>query len=48
MNALLAEIKDWAHKPYREDGNLLDWFLFIGLWIVAAYLWARVIRRLAD
>lgn len=42
------DVKRWASQPYRENGNLFDWFLFIGLWIVATALWIRVIRRLTD
>ena len=43
-----SDVKKWAAKPYNEDGNVLDWFLFVGLWIVCTVLWARVIRRLVD
>lgn len=48
LERYLSDVKNWAAHPYNEEGNLLDWFLFIGLWVVCSILWVRVIRRLAD
>jgi len=48
LDQWLTDVKRWASKPYKDNGNLLDWFLFIGIWIVAGYLWSRVIKRLVD
>jgi hypothetical protein len=42
------DVKHWAAHPYNEDGNLFDWVLFVGLWVIATLLWVRVIRRLVD
>lgn len=44
----LHDVKRWALHPYNENGTVLDWVLFVGLWVVATILWARVIRRLVD
>jgi hypothetical protein len=44
----LADVKRWALHPYREDGNALDWLLFIGLLTAATFLWSRVIRRIVT
>lgn len=48
LSTYWADVKRWAAKPYNEDGNIFDWVLFAGLWVVATVLWAMVIRRLAD
>lgn len=48
LDTFVADLKAWAKKPYNENGDLLDWFLFIGLLTVCTILWTRVIRRLAD
>ncbi len=48
LNNWLNDVKGWAKQPYREEGDLIDWFLFVGIWVVASILWVRVIRRLAD
>ncbi len=44
----IVEFKAWAAKPYRENGSLLDWFLFIGLLTVATILWTRVVKEILD
>lgn len=48
MESLVTEFKAFVRRPYREDGSLVDWVLFIGLLTAATILWTRVIRRLAD
>jgi hypothetical protein len=48
LNSFITDLKAWARKPYDDEMNLFDWFLFIGIWVVATILWTRVIRRLAD
>ena len=48
LETFLSDVKEWAHKPYREEGTIFDWFLFVGLWICLSALWVTVIRRLAD
>lgn len=48
LENFVTDLKRWAAKPYDEDGSLLDWFLFVGIWVVATMLWIMVIRRLAD
>jgi hypothetical protein len=40
--------KNWLAKPYKEEGNLTDWVLFIGMLTAVTILWTRVIRRLVD
>ncbi len=44
----ISDFKSWAAKPYRENGSLLDWFLFIGLLTVATILWTRVVKEILD
>jgi hypothetical protein len=41
-------LKHWAKKPYSDDGDLLDWILFIGMLTCVTVLWTRVIKRLID
>ena len=48
LDTFISDLKAWVKKPYDENGSLLDWVLFVGLWVAAAILWTRVIRRLAD
>jgi len=48
FHSFLSDLENWTAKPYNEDGNIFDWFLFIGLLTCATILWTRIIRRLAD
>lgn len=48
MGQYMDDIKGWLKQPYNEQGSIVSWFLFVGLWVVATFLWVRVIRDLAD
>lgn len=43
-----TDFLEWTKKPYKENGDIWDWLLFIGLMTCATILWTRVIRRLVD
>jgi hypothetical protein len=42
------DFKTWAARPYRDDGDLVDWLLFIGLLTVGTILWTRVIKEVIE
>lgn len=44
----LADVKNWALRPYDENMDIYHWFLFIGLMAATTYLWSRVIRIIID
>jgi len=44
----LDDFKGWLKTVQRGDGELLDWFLFLGIVAMITYLWTTVIRRVAD
>lgn len=44
----ISDFKSWAAKPYDENGDLLDWFLFIGLLTALTFLWSGVIKRILN
>lgn len=48
LDNFIGDLKAWAAKPYNEDGDLLDWVLFVGIWVVASILWVTVIKRVLD
>ena len=48
LETWLNDVKSWATHPLKEDGNIIDWALFVGLIIVLTILWSGVIRRLLD
>lgn len=41
---MITSFKEWWAKPFDSQGDVLNWFLFIGLILVLILLWGRVIR----
>lgn len=48
MNEALKRFQDWFARPFREDMNVLDWALFVGLLLVLLVLWRNVLQRIID
>lgn len=48
VERFISDVKNWAGRPYREDGDLLDWILFVGLLTVGTILWTRVVREVLE
>lgn len=38
INAFIAE-------PFNAQGSVLDWFLFLGVVLIAAWFWSRIIAE---
>lgn len=43
---LLENVNEWYTKPFRGDGTALQWFAFVGLVLIAAFIWRSVIREI--
>lgn len=46
MEYIWNGIMKWLKRPFREDGNVIDWFLFLGLLMALSFLWSRIIARI--
>lgn len=44
--ALCQTVRGWLAKPFDENGNVLNWFLFVGLIGVISWLWTRILARI--
>lgn len=40
---LVSSLGQWYAKPFNTNGSALNWILFLGLIIIAAFLWNLVI-----
>lgn len=40
--------KDFWAEPFREDMDAIGWFLWLGLIIVCAALWAIIFRHIKE
>lgn len=48
LEAIKQDIEDWINKVRNGEGDLLDWFLFLGIVAMLTYLWQTVIKRVVD
>lgn len=39
-------LKAFYAKPYKGDGDALDWFLFFGFSAACVYLWHTVVKEI--
>jgi hypothetical protein len=48
INSQKLKVEAWLNSIQKGEGDLLDWFLFIGLVALVTYLWSGIIRRMVD
>jgi hypothetical protein len=48
LETWVNDAKLWLKQPYRQNGDVLDWFLFLGLVIVVTMAWGAIIKRIVD
>lgn len=46
MDEILSRLKKWYDHPFNSEGSVINWFLFVGLVIILAWFWSRVIARI--
>lgn len=47
-NGLISRMNNWLAHPFNAQGNVWDWFLFLGVIVVAVYLWNNILGELAE
>lgn len=47
-SGLSARVNDWLAHPFKATGSVWDWFLFLGVIIVAVFLWTQVLGKLRE
>ena len=45
---LITNVLGWFAHPFQTGGSALNWILFVGLLIVAAYFWNHVLLSIQD
>ena len=48
MQEFFKSFGEWVKRPYSENMTVLDWFLFLGLLIVAVFVWTKLIRKVVE
>lgn len=46
MDEITDRLKKWWNLPFNEQGDVFDWFLFVGLIIVMTFFWHRILERI--
>lgn len=45
---VMSRVSAWVAHPFTEDMDLVHWFLFLGMVIIAVILWVFVINKITD
>lgn len=43
---LLTRVNQYLAQPFTSAASNTEWVLFVGVILIAAYLWSRVIHRI--
>lgn len=36
----------WFQHPFQTQGSALNWWLFVGLILIAAWMWTRILDKI--
>lgn len=42
----ITSIISWAKQPFQSGGSALNWILFVGLLMIAAWMWNHIIMQI--
>jgi len=45
---LCGAVNRWIKQPFDPDGSVINWFLMVGLVLIAIWFWSRIIVRIAP
>lgn len=48
MNNIINDVVSWFKQPFNSSGNAVSWVLFVGLVIIAAWMWSVILRHVAE
>ena len=41
-----AAVEKWFALPFNSQGDIVSWFLFVGLIFIAIFFWTRILARM--
>lgn len=47
-HGILGVVFNWLAHPFNTDGSALNWVLFLGLLVVAAWFWQHILISILD
>jgi len=48
MDDFMKRLQNWLDKPFKQDGNVVDWILFLGFALVVAFFWTRILKQIRE
>ena len=46
--SFLEDVINWFAHPFQSGGNALNWILFVGLLVVAAWWWNHILMSISE
>lgn len=46
--ALLGDVTNWFAHPFQSQGSALNWILFVGLLVLAAWWWNHILMSISE
>jgi len=47
-DGVFSRIAAWAQQPFKSEMDLGGWVLFVGLIIILAFAWTRVLNHIVE
>ena len=48
QSGIFGAIFEWMTHPFQTQGSALNWVLFVGLLVVAAWFWQHTLLAILD
>lgn len=48
QNGVLGAVFGWLAHPFNTSGSALNWVLFLGLLVVAAWFWNHILLSIVE
>ncbi len=45
---LMSRIGAWSMQPFSSNMDLVNWVLFVGLLMVAAWFWSQLVNKITE
>lgn len=41
---ITSAFEKWFSRPFNSEGSVWNWFLFVGLLLLIAFAWSKIIK----
>jgi hypothetical protein len=47
-SGVITNLFGWLAQPFKSSGSALNWVLFVGLLVIAAWFWNHILMSITD